>query len=109
MNISELIEAAHEHAVAKGFWEGGEREKLSIHALIIREISEATEAVCHGLPDCAIDVETGKPEGELVELADAVIRIADYCGRMDWDLEDAIKAKMEYNATRGYKHGKING
>lgn len=46
-----------------------------------------------------------KPEGELVELADAMIRIFDYCGSKGWDLEEAIRLKMEYNATRPYRHG----
>lgn len=46
-----------------------------------------------------------KPEGELIELADAVIRIADYFGERGWDLEEAIKIKMAYNKTRGYRHG----
>ena len=54
------------------------------------------------------DVPLLKPEGFLVELADAAIRIADLVylvgGR-----EEFIKAwqiKHEYNATRPYKHGR---
>jgi NTP pyrophosphatase (non-canonical NTP hydrolase) len=35
-----------------------------------------------------------------VELADAVIRIADLCGSMGLDLGGAITEKMEYNAKR---------
>ena len=46
-----------------------------------------------------------KPEGELIELADAVIRIFDYAGAKGWDLEEAIKLKMTYNKTRSHRHG----
>jgi hypothetical protein len=35
-----------------------------------------------------------------VELADAVIRIADYCGRFGYDLGGAIEEKLEYNRHR---------
>jgi hypothetical protein len=35
-----------------------------------------------------------------------VIRIFDACGRYGIDLEQAIRAKMEYNKNRPYKHGK---
>jgi hypothetical protein len=48
---------------------------------------------------------SGKPEGEATELADTVIRIADWFGRNGWDLEAVVKAKMDYNATRGIRHG----
>ena len=40
------------------------------------------------------------------ELADAVIRIADICGRYDIDLAFAIREKMAYNATRPAMHGR---
>lgn len=40
------------------------------------------------------------------ELSDASIRIMDISGGDDVDLEWHIKAKMRYNATRPYKHGK---
>lgn len=41
----------------------------------------------------------------MIELADAVIRILDYCAYRGWDLENAIKIKMEFNSTRPYRHG----
>lgn len=47
-----------------------------------------------------------KPEGVAVELADAVIRIADLCGHLGIDLDAVIAEKMAYNAGRPYKHGK---
>lgn len=47
-----------------------------------------------------------KPEGFMVELADAVIRIADLAYLVKGDLEAAIEEKAEYNRTRPYKHGR---
>ena len=44
--------------------------------------------------------------GVAVELADAVIRIADMCGHLGIDLDAVIEEKMADNADRPYKHGK---
>lgn len=46
-----------------------------------------------------------KPEGTLIELADATIRILDICESQGWDLENAIRIKHAYNKTRPYLHG----
>lgn len=111
MNIDELIKEAHAMAKGKGWWDEP-RSPLEIHALIHSEVSEATECVRAGEPPIHHRVckdsgmKLGKPEGEVVELADVIIRIADWCGYNGWDLESAIKEKLAYNATRPYKHGK---
>lgn len=41
-----------------------------------------------------------------VELADALIRILDLCGAEDIQIGEITEAKLSYNATRPYKHGK---
>lgn len=51
------------------------------------------------------DLEKFKPEGELVELADLMIRALDYAAHKGWDLEAAIREKMDYNRTRPHRHG----
>lgn len=57
-------------------------------------------------PDAPCSARSKKPEGVAVELADAVIRIADLCGHLGIDLDAVIEEKMAYNADRPYKHGK---
>ncbi len=124
MTISELVDRAHMNAVEHGFWDPGPDFGTSI-ALIHSELSEALEEmrvgnkIRPGQPTPTVYYGGGgyvasaptkcctKPEGVAIELADAVIRIADLCGHMGIDLEDAIALKMEYNQGRPHKHGKL--
>lgn len=39
------------------------------------------------------------------EIADSIIRLLDLCGKNNIDIEAHIQAKMDYNATRGFKYG----
>ena len=103
MKLNELTNRVHQQALAMG-WHDKPRTALEIHMLIVSEVAEATEAVRNSEPDFYIK-ESGKPEGESVELADALIRILDYAGSKGWDMEKIIDTKLKYNATRGYKHG----
>lgn len=64
--------------------------------LVHSEISEAMEGHRKGLKD---DKLPHRPMIE-VELADAVIRIADLAGALKLDLGGAIAEKMAYNAQR---------
>lgn len=117
MNISEIVTRAHDNAVKHGFWDPAPEFGTAI-ALIHSELSEALEEARAGRPDLYFKEVNGftvtdmnerrgeKPEGVAVELADAVIRIADLCGHLGIDLEAAIALKMEYNETRPFKHGK---
>lgn len=93
MTIDELIKEAHGTAIDKGWWIFP-RTALEIHALIHTEVAEATEAA-----------RVGKVDLQLEELADVVIRIADYCGYRQWDLTQALELKMAYNKKRAFRHG----
>lgn len=107
MTIKELVDQAYSNAKEKGFH--GDMmnvgEKL---ALIHSEVSEALEEYRRAGSNVQ-DLWTtadNKPEGFVVELADAVIRIADLCGALQLDLEYAVQLKMAYNRSRPHKHGR---
>ncbi len=114
MEIKDLVKDAHRYAQKQGWW--GMRDELlntvyetwsdslykysdavitnSLLMLVVSELAEATEAL-----------RCGNNENLAEELADAVIRIADFCGGFGIDLESAIEKKMEANSKREYKHG----
>jgi len=123
MKINELVSEAHYNAVNKGFYDfpetGGNGKNIGeLLMLIMSELGEAMEAHrCGKFADREIyERELNGYEGTSFydnikdtfedELADTVIRIADLCGYLGIDLEKHIAAKMEYNKTRPYKHGK---
>ena len=99
---NKIAKKIYKNAVEHGFWKGevndGERMAL-IHA----EISEALEALREGNPSSNKIIEFTNLEEEL---ADAVIRIMDYAFGKDLDIAGAIVAKIEYNQSREYMHGK---
>lgn len=95
MKNSGLFTEQQINAVIKAF-------KCQLMMLIVSEISEAMEADRKDLNDDKITNRLG----EEVEMADALIRIKDYAGGYNLDLEGAEKDKLEYNKSRPYKHGK---
>jgi len=103
--IPELIEDAHSNAIIKGWWHEN-RSLGDIIALMHSELSEMLEEGRKGKSDTEIYYEGKKPCGIPVELADLVIRVFDYCGAKDINLEKTILEKIEFNKTRPYKHGK---
>ena len=90
------------NAVNHGFWqeEPNDGERM---ALIHAEVSEALEALRNGNPSSNKIIEFSSLEEEL---ADAIIRIMDYAFGNDLDIAGAIIAKIEYNKSREYMHGK---
>lgn len=108
LTIQELQRIAHIIAVYKGWWDEP-RDLPTCLALIHSEISEALQAYRETTNDDevrAVRVVDGKPVGVFVELADAVIRIADLFERYGVSLEDVLWAKMDYNRTRPRRHGR---
>ena len=103
--INNLCRKAHETAKEKG-WHETLLETGDFIANVHGEVSEAFEEYRAGMSLRKIRFEEdNKPEGFPVELADVVIRIADFCGLHGIDLEEAIQIKMRFNKTRSYRHG----
>ena len=127
MTLNELAKEIRDNAVEPGWYEEP-RPFPEIIALCHSELSEALEEYMDGrpaiyykcdateidpcLPDCQYYSEESpcncrgiKPEGAHPELIDCVIRIFNYCAFTETDIDALIKAKMEYNAGRPYRHG----
>ena len=124
--LNEIAKAVHENAVQHGWWDT-EKGFPEIIALIHSELSEALEEYRENRPNIYYVAEKAqddgtvvpeirtdwgdgdfageKPEGIAIELADAIIRILDYCGYTGIDIEEAIAIKHEYNKSRPYRHG----
>lgn len=73
-----------------------ERNVGELLMLIVSEVSEGMEGYRKSLADDKL------PHRSMleVEMADAVIRIADLCGYLGFDLGGAIEEKRSYNANR---------
>jgi NTP pyrophosphatase (non-canonical NTP hydrolase) len=102
LTITELCRIANDASRRAG-WQDEYRSIGDLICLMHSELSEAFEEHRHGKAPTEVYQNPGhdKPEGIPIELADAVIRIAQFCGQYGIDLEDAIKRKMAYNETRG--------
>lgn len=100
--ITKMQETVYADNIKRGFWEEP-REDGTLLMLMVSELAEALEALRHGNgPDDKIPAYTG----EEAELADAVIRILDYAGHKKLRLGAAMLAKLKFNRTREFKHGK---
>ncbi len=118
MNINEMTERCHGASLNAGWWKHhptgldlvqvinspeNEMQKLIGQLVVVQkiclthsEVSEAMEGHRKGLMDDKL------PHRSMleVELADAVIRIADLAGALNLDLGGAITEKLEYNRNR---------
>lgn len=126
MRIKEIMQEIHEVNVKNGFWEDKETKNTGeVLMLITSELAEALEANRKGKKanlseyytraenflidptnSFKLSFEKCIKDSEEDELADAVIRIFDFCQAKGIDLETHIRLKLEYNKLRPYKHGK---
>lgn len=88
---------------ANGFWNHDQDNFGQKTALVHSEVSEMLEANRK-----SVEADDKIPEftGEEAEAADVIIRLLDMAGRYNWRLGEAITAKLLYNLSRPYKHGK---
>lgn len=104
LGILALMIAAHANSRDKGFWpeESKYRNEAEMIALMHSELSELLECIRAPTPD----VHCPSFPGKAIEVADLLIRAADYAFVFAPQLPEALIAKMEFNRTRPHKHGK---
>lgn len=103
LSLTDLAITIHAQNKAKG-WHEEDHHSAVYHMLVVTELAEATECARNAEPDHYLDAK-GKPCGEAVEIADALIRILDYCGYRKWDVDEIVKEKLAFNKTRPHRHG----
>jgi len=133
-NLNKLAKQCHEQAKAKGFWDEP-KETGTLLMLIASELSEALEAdrneqyakindsefIIDG-KTIREDLDLAIKENDIVkfedifrtqikdtfedEIANVFIRLLDFVGQRNIDIEKHIELKLQYNIARRYKHGK---
>lgn len=95
--------ACHANSVAKGFWPPEGRNDSEMIMLVVTELAEAVEGIRHDNPP---DKHLPQFSSAEVEFADAIIRLMDQSTARGWRVAEALLAKLDFNSTRPFKHGK---
>lgn len=100
--FEEMSAIIHIDMVNNGFCDEGRNIGEAL-MLMVSELAEALENARKGFP-----LSDHIPEflGIEEELADCIIRIMNYGEDFGMDIANALVAKVEFNRTRPYKHGK---
>jgi len=107
--MNDIQRVCHDNAKEKGWWDGKKHNIPEKLALVHSEISEALEE--YRIAENKKKLVSvyypfnAKPEGFVVELADAVIRVMDLCQYLGVSLAETIALKHAYNKTRTHRHG----
>ena len=108
LDIKELMKIIRKNNEEKGWHSDGPSLFMEKMMLVVSEISEAVEEFRNGKGLNETFYGPGnpaKPLGIPTEIADAIIRLLDWCESNDVDIETALLDKMEYNESRMYRHG----
>ena len=112
MDIKTLIAEAHQISIEHGWWEKYYKLLLALpdNDELFDDLEDYVSNSCLMLVDSELGeaceaIRLGDEENLAEELADVVIRIADFCGWRDIDLEKAIAEKMAKNKSRPFLHG----
>lgn len=117
MSLNKIRDMVHSLAIGKGWYDNPETELQFVTRCVANlhgEVSEMWEAArkgqLHSPCDKEATVELGAGESRRLtcieeELADILIRALDMAGRLDINIEQALYAKHDYNATRPHRHG----
>jgi hypothetical protein len=102
--LAQVQYICHQNAVEHGFYEHEFNlgEKLM---LTITELAEGYEGVRKNIGHLP-DEHCPEYTNEEIELADSIIRLLDLAEYRKLRLAGAVLCKMDYNATRPYKHNK---
>lgn len=108
-NLNDLADEANEIAVSKGFVPLGEEVNIDQSLMLaVGELAEAQDELRHGHTTDEVyfcDEKPG-PQGFVIEIADAIIRLLQLSARLDLDIDAAVRDKMAFNRQRPWKHGK---
>ena len=109
--LNELAKEVLDINIANG-WGDKPHEVGTNLMLIVSELSEAMEADRKGIFAQKDKYYKSKEAFEEYikdsfedEIADTIIRCLDLCARRGIDIDFHVRAKLEYNKTRGYHHG----
>ena len=121
MMLNKVARGIHTHNVAQGFWPGktdgnalgmGERNVGEALMLIVSEVAEAMEHYRDMSESPPVEelsywwLDNGKPDGFPVELVDVIIRCLDLLDAIGVDMDELLRAKLDYNHRRPYLHGR---